>query len=113
MAAVARPPVRPSAALFAAPRELLPPLALCAIFGLLVVSQQPWGYYPIALLSVGGIVLSLNGVLLLPVLLFGGWSDQIMTLRQLVTPGAIALLFAFAALTATASLRWSIVGFLP
>ena len=49
----------------------------------------------------------------LPVLLFGGWSDQIMTLRQLVTPGAIALLFAFAALTATASLRWSIVGFLP
>jgi len=112
VAAVARPPEKPPTLLFAAPRALLAPLGLCVLFGLLVVSQQPWGYVPIALLSVGGIVLALAGALLLPVLLVGGWSERVTAPRQLLTPGALALLFAFSVLTGTAALRWSLVGLL-
>lgn len=110
VAAVARPAVQPPTKLLNAPRELLAPLGLCALFGIVVVSQQPWGYYPIALISVSGIVLSLAGALLLPVLLFGGRSDRVTALRQLLEPGALALLLAFALLAATASLRWSVIG---
>jgi uncharacterized membrane protein len=110
VAAVARPAVQPPARLFYAPRELLAPLGLCALFGLVVVSQQLWAYYPVALLSVGGIVLSLASVLLLPVLLFGGWSERLSVSRQLLGPGAVALLLAFALLAVTASFRWSVIG---
>lgn len=94
------------------PRELLAPLALCAGFGLLVVSQTTWGYYPVALLSVGGIVISLSGALLLRVLLFSGSSDRVVAPRQLVVPGALASLFAFAVLAVTAALRWSVIDLL-
>lgn len=110
VAAVARPAVQPPKRLFSAPHELLAPLGLCALFGVLVVSQQPWSYYPIALLSVGGIVLTVAGSLLLPVLLIGGWSNRVSAPRLLVGPGTLALLLAFALLAATASFRWSIVG---
>jgi uncharacterized membrane protein len=112
VAVVARPAVRPPTPLFAAPRELLAPLVLGAAFGLLVVSQQPWGYYPIALLSVGGIVLTLSGALLLPVLVIGSWGGGVTAPRQLVAPGSLALLVALAVLAATAALRWSMIGFL-
>jgi hypothetical protein len=112
VAAVARPTVRPPQRLFRAPHELLAPLGLCALFGLLVVSQQPWGYEPIALLSVGGVVLTVAGSLLLPVLLIGGWSNQVSTPRLLVGPGTLALLLAFALLAATASFRWNTIGIL-
>lgn len=110
VATVARPPAKPPTTLFAHPRELLIPLGLCGLFGLLVVSQQPWGYYPIAVLSVGGIVVALAGALLLPMLLIGGWSDRITTPRQILAPGALALLLAFAVLASLAALRWSMVG---
>lgn len=110
VAAVARPRLQAPATLFAGPRALLAPLGLCALFGVLVVSQQPWGYYPIALLSVGGIVLALAGALLLPVLLFGGWSERISRPRQLLAPGAFALLLAFAILIGTAAVRWNFGG---
>ncbi len=112
VAAVSRPAVQPLKRLFDAPHELLAPLGLCALFGLLVVSQQPWGYYPIALLSVGGIVLAVAGSLLLPVLLIGGWCNRVSVPRLLVGPGALALLLAFALLAATASFRWSAIGLL-
>lgn len=112
VAAVGRPPEQPPTLLFATPRDLLAPLSLCGLFGLLVVSQQPWGYYPIALLSVGGIVLALTSTMLLLVLLFGGWSHRVTAPRQLLAPGAMALLFALAILAGTAALRWSVVGFL-
>lgn len=112
VAAVARPTVRPPQRLFRAPHELLAPLGLCALFGLLVVSQQPWGYEPIALLSVGGIVLTVAGSLLLPVLLIGGWSNRVSAPRLLVGPGTLALLLAFALLATTASFRWNAIGIL-
>ncbi|HMQ29069.1 MAG TPA: DUF2085 domain-containing protein [Chloroflexaceae bacterium] len=112
VAAVARPTVRPPQRLFRAPHELLAPLGLCALFGLLVVSQQPWGYEPIALLSVGGVVLTVAGSLLLPVLLIGGWSNRVSAPRLLVGPGTLALLLAFALLAATASFRWNTIGIL-
>ena len=105
VAIVVRSTVRLTERLFAAPHEQLAPPGLCAMFGLLVVSQQPWGYCLIALLSVSSIVRILASSPLLPVLLIGGWSDQVSTSRLLIGPGALVLLLAFTLLTATASFR--------
>ena len=110
IAIVARPPVRPPSALFARPHDLLVPLGLCALFGLLVVSQQSWSYYPIAVLSVGGLTVALGGALALPVIAIGGWGGRVTSWGQLITPAAVALLFAFAILASLATIRWSMIG---
>lgn len=110
IAIIARAPVHPPLALLDRPPDLLAPLGLCALFGLLVVSQQSWSYYPVAVLSVGGLVVALAGALALPVIAIGGLGERIATPRQLVTPGALALLLAFAFLAVLAAFRWSIIG---
>lgn len=94
-------------ALIASPRELLGPLALCALFGLIVIYQQAWGYYPVALLSIGGLLLLLTGVALLLILHVGRLRGRIATARELLAPAALALLIAFAVLAGSALLRWS------
>lgn len=106
----ARPPVPQPAALFDHPRDLLPPLGLCALFGLLVVSQQPWAYYPVAVLSVGGLALALAGALILPIIVISGRGERITAPYQLIVPGAVALLLALAILATLAVMRWSMIG---
>lgn len=112
VAYVARPRERQPMSLFPSAGELRVPLGLCALLGLLVVSQQPWGYYPIAALSVGGIILSLAATLLLPTLRIGGYIHRVTAPRQLLAPGALSLLLAFAALAVLAALRWGTFGIL-
>lgn len=103
-----RPGTAPSLSmLIASPGELLGPLALCALFGLLVTREQAGGYYPIALLSVGGLLLLLVGVALLPIVRIGRLRGRIATARHLIAPTALALLIAFAVLAGSALLRWS------
>lgn len=103
-----RPSTAPSLpVLIASPGELLGPLALCALFGLLVTREGAWGYYPVALLSVGGLLLLLAGVALLPIVRIGRLRGRIATARQLLAPIALALLIAFAVLAGSALLRWS------
>lgn len=103
-----RPGTAPSLpVLIASPGELLGPLALCTLFGLLVTREQAWGYYPVALLSVGGLLLLLVGVALLSIVRIGRLRGRIATARQLLAPTALALLIAFAVLAGSALLRWS------
>jgi uncharacterized membrane protein len=106
----ARPPVPQPGALFDRPQDLLPPLGLCALFGLLVVSQQPWVYYPVAVLSVGGLAFALAGALILPTIVISGRGERITAPDQLIVPGAVALLLALIILAALAVMRWSMIG---
>ena len=66
-------------------------------------------YYPIALVSVTGIVGVLVITALLLILAISGLSGRVMHVRQVVAPGALALLVAFAVLSATAAARWTFI----
>ncbi len=90
--------------------ELLAAIALCAGFALLVIDGSRALYYPLALTAVSGIVMTLAGSSLLPILVIGGLEGRIQRARDLVAPGAIALLAAFSIVAATAALRWSVIG---
>lgn len=92
------------------PWELLLPLAVNAVFGALIISGLSWLYYPLALLGVGGIVMSLAGVLLLPIVTLSNIDGRITQPRQLVAPASLALMLTFVALAGIAALRWSTVG---
>lgn len=97
-------------AVLRSPWGLLLLLAINALFALLVLREQAVFYYPIALISVLGVVGVLAIVALLLVLAIGGWAGRVTQLRQIVAPGALAVLIAFAVLAATAAVRWSIAG---
>ena len=99
-----------SRAIFYSPWELLLPLTVSACFGVLVMREQALLYYPIALASVGGVVLSTAMAALLVVLAISGLKQRVTRPRQLVAPGALALLIAFAVLAATAAVRWTGMG---
>lgn len=86
--------------------ELAAPLALNAGFAALVMDGRAAFYYPIALISVLGVVGVLAIVALLVILAIGGLAGRVTHLRQVVAPGALALLIAFAVLSATAAARW-------
>ncbi|MEO7910441.1 MAG: DUF2085 domain-containing protein [Roseiflexaceae bacterium] len=79
-------------------------------FAALVVREQAALYYPIALMSVGGVVGVLAIVALLVILGMSGLEGRITRVRQLVAPGALSLLIAFAMLAITATVRWSVTG---
>jgi uncharacterized membrane protein len=100
----------PMRAVVRSPWELLLSITVCASFGALVMSEQAAFYYPIALLSVGGVVVVLTIVALLIVLRMSGLDGRVTRVRQLGTPGALALLVAFTVLGATAAIRWSAAG---
>jgi uncharacterized membrane protein len=87
--------------------ELLLALMPNAGFAALVISEQATFYYPIALLSVGGVVLVLAIVSMLVILSLSGVQGRGMRAQQVVMPGAQALLVAFAVLAVGALLRWS------
>lgn len=93
-----------------APWELLLPLAANAGFAAMVLREDARFYYPIALLSVGGVVLSMALVALLVVLGISGMDGRVTRARQLMAPGALSLLLAFAVLGVTSAIRWSLTG---
>lgn len=92
------------------PWELLVLIAVNAVFGALIMSGLSWLYYPLALLGVGGIIVSLAGVLLLPIVTLSNVAGRITHSRQLVAPASLALILTFAALAGLAALRWATVG---
>lgn len=69
-------------------------------------------YYPVALLSVGGVVLVVAVAMLLVVLSVTGLDGRIVRARQLATPSVLALVVALLFLAGTAALRWSMIGLL-
>ncbi|MFL5802850.1 MAG: DUF2085 domain-containing protein [Roseiflexaceae bacterium] len=98
-----------SQAVVRVPWELVAPLAINAIFAALVLDGHAVFYYPIALASVVGIVGVLAITALLVILAISGLAGRITQVRQLVAPGALALLVAFAILGATATARWTFI----
>ncbi len=91
------------------PWELIVPLAVNAIFAALVLDGRAVFYYPIALVSTVGIVGVLTIVALLVILAISGLAGRVTQVRQLVAPGALALLVAFGILAATATARWTFI----
>lgn len=90
--------------------DLLVPLGISALFGVLVVAEQAWSYSLIALLSVGGIVITVTGALFLIVMLTSGLSRRRLSAHELVIPVSVALIFALIVLAGTAALRWNGIG---
>lgn len=90
--------------------ELAAPLALNAGFALLVVGGRSTFYYPVALISVAGVVALLAGGAFLPVLMLGGLEQRVTRLRQVIGPVGVATLLALAVLALTATLRWTATG---
>ncbi len=87
------------------PAQLLIPLIVGGLFALLVLAQHPLVYYPIALISVGGVVALLAGVALLGTLMVWEFDGRVRHLQQMVAPTSLALLLVFAALGAMAFVR--------
>ena len=96
-------------AVVGSPWELVAPLAINAGFAALVLDGRGVFYYPIALISVVGIVSVLAITALLVILTISGLAGRITHIRQVVAPGALALLVAFAVLAATATIRWTFI----
>lgn len=98
-----------SRAVVRSPWELIVPLAINAIFAALVLDGRAVFYYPIALVSVAGIVGMLTITALLVILAISGLDGHVTHIRQVAAPGALALLVAFAILAATATARWMFI----
>jgi hypothetical protein len=86
-------------------RELVLPLALGFLFILLVMQEYAVLYYPIALVSVIGVVAVLTIAAFLVILLSSRRVGQITRLHQIIEPGALAVLVACGILSGTALLR--------
>jgi uncharacterized membrane protein len=90
--------------------ELLVPLVVLTIFYWAVVLEHAVGYYPLALLGVVGVVAVLSATVLLFILSRCGFAGRVTRPRQLLAPGALALLVAFAFIASAAALRLSAHG---
>lgn len=86
-------------------RDLIGLLAVLAGVGGLIVAQQSWLYYPLALLGVGGVGVVLTAVLLLVIVQLSGGSAWISRRRQLLAPASLAFVVSLALLAALAVLR--------
>ena len=89
------------------PFVMLLPIGL---FAALVMSEMAVAYLPATLLSVGGIVLVMALAILALLIFSSPLRGRTTRWQQLVTPGALALLVAFAVLAISSYLRWSNVG---
>lgn len=107
---VATPCTTVQRAVVRSPWELSVPLAFNAGFAALVVDGRAAFFYPVAVISVAGVVALLAGVALLPLLVLTGLEGRVMRARQIFGPSALALLLAFAVLALTATLRWTMTG---
>ncbi|HSH83502.1 MAG TPA: DUF2085 domain-containing protein, partial [Herpetosiphonaceae bacterium] len=92
------------------PWELAAPLALNAAYAALVLDGRAWFYFPVAFLSVAGIITVVASGVLLVILVIGELEARITRPSQIVAPAALAFLVAFAIFAATATLRWTLVG---
>ena len=92
------------------PWDLLAPLAACGAFAAIVVSGAAWSYYPVAIITVAGIVAALAIAGLLVILAISGREGRVRQVRQALVPGTLALLVALGVLAGTALLRWSVTG---
>jgi uncharacterized membrane protein len=101
---------RPPSRVIRSPWELLAPLILCGLFAALVISEAAWVYYPVALISVGGVIAVLTLAALVALLQMRGQSGQITRMQQLRVPGSLAFLLAMAFLVGSALVRWSVTG---
>lgn len=102
--------VMPSQPVLGAISELVVPFVLAAGFAALIVNGGAVFYYPVALLSVIGVVVVLAGVAVIPIVMLGGLEGRVTQLRQMVGPGALAVLVAFGMLAFMALLRWTVTG---
>jgi uncharacterized membrane protein len=100
----------PPPRLIRSPWELLAPLILCGLFAALVISEAAWVYYPVALISVGGVIAVLTLGALIALLHITEQSEQITSMQQLCVPGSLAFLLAVAFLVSSALVRWSVTG---
>ncbi len=85
--------------------ELLFPLGVGALFALIVTAEFGWFYYPIALISVIGVVTVVAKVALLIILSSTAQAGPIARPHQLITTGSLAVLVAFGVLAGTALMR--------
>ena len=92
------------------PRDMAVLLGVAGGVGLAVMSGQAWLYYPLALLGVGGSIASVTAVLVLPIVSLSDSAGRMTHLRQLVAPGALALLLAWLVVAGLATLRWATIG---
>ncbi len=90
--------------------ELVPLVAINGFLGVLVLSERAWTYYPVALLSVGGIVVTMAMAVLLVLVAAGPLSNRVQHVRQLVTPTSAAVLTTLVLLVMLAAARWTTVG---
>ena len=97
----------PRRAVIRAPWELAVLLALNASFAALVLDGRAAFYYPVALISVAGVVAVLASVTFMGIVAMGGLTGQMTRLRHLLIPGALAVLITFAVLAMTAAARWT------
>ena len=97
-------------AVLRSPWELVTLLGVSGAFAALVVDGRAALYYPVALISVAGVVSMMAGMLMLVIMLMAGLDGRVTRARQVVMPGAVGLLLTFAILAATAALRWTGMG---
>jgi uncharacterized membrane protein len=90
--------------------ELLALLGMNGVFGALVMDGRALLYYPIAFVSVGGVVAMMMGMLMLVILRMARLDGRVTQARQLVLPGTVAVLLTFAVLAGMAALRWTGTG---
>jgi uncharacterized membrane protein len=95
-------------AVIRAPWDLAAALVLNAGFAALVLDGSAALYYPVALISVAGVVAVLASVVFMVIVAMGGLAGQMTRLRQLFIPGALAVLITFAVLAMTAAARWTV-----
>lgn len=91
------------------PWELIVPVGLSALFAALVMSGHPLSYYPVALISIAGVVGLATSAALLLVLPVGGLDGRVTRWRQLLAPGGVALLLALGVLAGAAAVRWTLL----
>ncbi len=102
-----RPDPAPAYASF---RFLLPLALVLALDFALVASQASWLLYPIAIVSVAGVVLAWTLITLTFVTVFTGRTGRYLRLPQVVPIGALALALAVVELLALAMTKQSLLG---
>jgi uncharacterized membrane protein len=97
----------PRRAVIHAPWELAAAFVLNVSFAALVLDGRAAFYYPVALISIAGVVTVLASVVFMAIVAIGGLTGQMTRLRHLLIPGALAMLITFAVLATTAAARWT------
>jgi uncharacterized membrane protein len=107
LAVVAAPQrVAEARALVRSPAALNLPLAANWAFAAVVMQEPAWAYYPIAALSMGGVVSVLAGVALLCIVGIRRQDGKLTSWQQLIVPGMLSLLASFVFIGVSAVIRY-------